>query len=649
MSGFWRRPPSQLSRVLPYVAVPAIADKFPPLRGHLRLVGLEPEAVGLRLADFTRELQKGMNFRSVELEGHLNGRSYTQQILNACASTVTDLTITPHGNGYLGLRYLNFKGIAGLRRLTLRTAFTPVFGVAFGFIPISTITSPVFRQLVLGLGGIPSRFDGPSLRFVEDGDFRFTIRTGKLHDHEAFQKHAKEAFPLLASRGCIYFEISSSIGNRPLSYHPPRLMVKFSQQIRELGRRVGVPLGGHVDLDSISAAIHHGCMGLPQELVDHITNMLCDDVSALQACSLTCKAMFVSTRHLIHQTLCLTPRKNEKILTRKEKHRFWGPRPPDVKLRLLSYMGEHDFLQYTRRVHIRGFSAFNSEVLLPHLRHFQSLDRVHTLVIENYYPSSRPDLPRICFDHFYPTLTSLTLTSPFDHYRALLRFALLFPQLENLAFEWLKNDEWYPLSATAPPIVDKFPPLCGNLRLAFPRSAQWPRALIREIQNGINFRSIELESEYLWDHGHFLLGPCSRSLEEVTIVTNGSTHVTLGNYNIIRRLTYRMPFHQAIVNGPELIYGVIFTITSPVFCEFVLEMSTLPSLFDTPSLEVLGYWGKTDGLLEERFAKHGHFRLIIRMGKHRGLKDFQQHIRGAFPLLEKRGCIHFQISHSIKK
>ena len=74
-----------------------------------------------------------------------------------------------------------------------------------------------------------------------------------------------------------------------------------------------------INLDSICVAVNHGCMGLPQELVDHIMDMLYVDLQALKACSLTCKAMFSSTRHLIHQTLCLNVRNNNSILTREEK------------------------------------------------------------------------------------------------------------------------------------------------------------------------------------------------------------------------------------------------------------------------------------------------------------------------------------------
>lgn len=50
-----------------------------------------------------------------------------------------------------------------------------------------------------------------------------------------------------------------------------------------------------------------GCMGLPwQEAIDRITAILQDDRRGLEVFSLTCKAMFTSTRHLIRQTFDLT-------------------------------------------------------------------------------------------------------------------------------------------------------------------------------------------------------------------------------------------------------------------------------------------------------------------------------------------------------
>ena len=48
-------------------------------------------------------------------------------------------------------------------------------------------------------------------RFAKHGDFRLIIKTGSRYALDAFQRHAKEGFPLLASKGCIHFETSQLI------------------------------------------------------------------------------------------------------------------------------------------------------------------------------------------------------------------------------------------------------------------------------------------------------------------------------------------------------------------------------------------------------------------------------------------------------
>ena len=123
-------------------------------------------------------------------------------------------------------------------------------------------------------------------------------------------------------------------------------------------------------------------MGLPQELVEHIIIMLQANRKTLKACSLTCKAMFVSTRPLIHQTLRLTSEFNQKILTPEEKELYAQGYRRELELRLLSFLGEHDLLKYARRLEISMGSEFSPYALEPHLRHFQSLDRIHTLTID---------------------------------------------------------------------------------------------------------------------------------------------------------------------------------------------------------------------------------------------------------------------------
>ena len=253
-------------------------------------------------------------------------------------------------------------------------------------------------------------------------------------------------------------------------------------------------------------------MGLPQELVDYIIDMLRDDLRALSACSLTCKSMLTSARRLIHYTLRLTFPNNEGILTQEEKSR--DPRWDRTHLRLLSYMGERGLLQHTRRVDIDVRSwEFTPKSLLPHLGHFQSLDNVHTLVIKHYDARAwdPPGHYRPFFAHFYPTLTSLTLNSPHEPYWLVVKFILQFPHLENLCLE-RPTDRWrHGPGRTVPHIVHQSPPLCGLLRL----DGCWPVDFGRALPNGINFRSVELK-RFSEKGAQKVLNTCADTLDNLT-------------------------------------------------------------------------------------------------------------------------------------
>ena len=100
---------------------------------------------------------------------------------------------------------------------------------------LSTITSLVFSEFVLEVGRIPPDFCGSSsehwgpwkaidslleTKFARYGSFRLIIRAGELGDREAFERHAKETFRLLAKRGRLHFETLDSIE----SYWPPLLL-----------------------------------------------------------------------------------------------------------------------------------------------------------------------------------------------------------------------------------------------------------------------------------------------------------------------------------------------------------------------------------------------------------------------------------------
>ena len=268
-------------------------------------------------------------------------------------------------------------------------------------------------------------------------------------------------------------------------------------------------------------------MGLPQEVVERILGMLQSDKRALEACSLTCKAMFTSSRHLIHQTLYITRENNRRILTPEEsKHvsQMGYPRwsdHPGLELRFLSFMGERDLLKYTRRLKLSiGNEEFSPTALEPHLQHFRSLDRVHTLVIHSYHAPLWHNIHDTYFTQFYSTMTTLTLHHPVGHYRSLLLFALQFPNLENITFERLQHSIWMLPGMLVPPVVTGYPPLRGHLRYSVVDASQpeWTKEFAFGPPGGINFRSIELQDVY-WRHGQWLLDGCANSLEELTVHT----------------------------------------------------------------------------------------------------------------------------------
>ena len=143
-------------------------------------------------------------------------------------------------------------------------------------------------------------------------------------------------------------------------------------------------------------------------------DMLCDDITPLKTCSLTCKVMFASTRHLIRQRLRLPTCGKLRILARAEKHRpqGWNPPPPPILRRVLPYITKRGLLQYTRQTYISLSSYSSMNTILSHLHHLQSLDlnRVHNLSIEECYAPTLETHFKPSFIYSYPTVTSLTLT-----------------------------------------------------------------------------------------------------------------------------------------------------------------------------------------------------------------------------------------------
>jgi len=88
--------------------------------------------------------------------------------------------------------------------------------------------------------------------------------------------------------------------------------------------------------------------------------------------------------------------------------------------------------------------------------------------------------------------------------------------------------------------------------------------------------------------------------------------------------------------------AVLLTVTSPVFCELVLELIGLPPQFIRSPSTFWGRWEEVDVFLQQRFGVRGDFMLVIRTGELYDQENFQRHARAKFPLLTSMGCIRFE-------
>ena len=250
-----------------------------------------------------------------------------------------------------------------------------------------------------------------------------------------------------------------------------------------------------------------GWKTLPQELVDEILTYLMDDFLSLVSCSYSSKALFCSTRPLIHRTLCLST----GIST--DRHRSSPRNLAQFNKFLLAKRSQ--VLQYTTHLIIRLGSDFVPENLRPHLRYFRTMRGITSLEID--LPDARHFLSSFdeCFGRIAPTLRSLILIGGRDPVENLSHFVPRFPLLQDLdlaAVTFAGRRSYQPF---APPDVTTPPPLDGTLgfRITYPTIS-----FIRSITNipgGIHFRSVEMEKVRTAPL-QAILDACSNTLESIT-------------------------------------------------------------------------------------------------------------------------------------
>ena len=251
---------------------------------------------------------------------------------------------------------------------------------------------------------------------------------------------------------------------------------------------------------------------LPQEIVDHIVFVLRNDLKSLKACSLTCKAMFVTTRRLIHRRISLTSERNWEVLTLPEKQRYIREDRQGIAIKVLSTIAAHGLLQYGRHLFVDLNKNFTPDNLQPFNHHFQCFDRIEELNIR--WLHAQPFLVQFdtFFANFVPTLRSLHLDTPTGDTRDIMDFICRFPHLDDLTLR-MTSEAW--MSPPSSPVVKNMPPFRGRLKLHWfvDLHGYMLRQLIslpgKRRFRSLDFRGIEM--------GQPVIDACSGTIETLSI------------------------------------------------------------------------------------------------------------------------------------
>ncbi|KAF9650458.1 hypothetical protein BDM02DRAFT_3185306 [Thelephora ganbajun] len=287
-----------------------------------------------------------------------------------------------------------------------------------------------------------------------------------------------------------------------------------------LGRLRGFYSGSsaHPITLSIVNTFPTGWKNLPQELVNEILTYLKDDYSSLVSCSESCKALFCSTRPLIHRTLCLS--------TGYSIDRYCSSPSNRTQLDNLRLAEQAQVLQYTTRLIVRLGVDFVPENLRPHLRYFRAMQGITSLEIYLLDAASFLSTFDECFGHIVPTLKSLILISARDAIGDTFHFVSRFPSLQDLdltQFSLARHNSSQPYT---PPKIMTPPPLNGTLRFrgTYP-SIEFIQSLLK-VPGGIHFRSVEMGDTRKVPL-QMIIDACSSTIESITFWTGYREYLKL--------------------------------------------------------------------------------------------------------------------------
>jgi hypothetical protein len=241
--------------------------------------------------------------------------------------------------------------------------------------------------------------------------------------------------------------------------------------------------------------------------VDEILTYLEDDVPSLVSCSESCKALFCSTRPLIHRTFYLS--------TWYTTNRYRSGSLNRAKFDTLRLAGRAQVFQYTTQLFVRLGNEFVPKNLRPHLLYFCAMRgitslTIHRLDVANFLPAFDK-----WFGHIVPTLRSLALLNARASTEDAFHLVLRFPLLQDLHLTMLLQPDYRPPRPYVPPELTISPPLNRTLKFwgTYP-SNKFIRSLARA-PGGIHFRSVEVGDIGMISI-QVLIDACSKTIETIT-------------------------------------------------------------------------------------------------------------------------------------
>ena len=244
----------------------------------------------------------------------------------------------------------------------------------------------------------------------------------------------------------------------------------------------------------------------PYDIAEMIIAHLTHDIPTLKTCTLTCRSLSIAAAPHLYRILTLT-----------------GGRPEIDRSRLepLSKLHELGLMPFVREIRVKqgkGSSSWLVPQAFSHLdlRHFSAFANVHTLKIQNMEVYRFiPDIERY-FEHFSPTLRSITLYNPCCTSRQLSYFLSIFSNLDdiNISHATVVPNTIVPYTELVP---FSTPKLQGSLTLyMFQWIDTWTR--LRASSGSLRFRHMDIRRSLSCER--VLFESCAKTLETLRLYVN---------------------------------------------------------------------------------------------------------------------------------